>query len=585
MKPHSAPRKTHRKKSSWPVSYRWLAAGAIAMYTAIGVSTMNVALAQPPEAAQTADPSNIPPRRYDIPAGLMGAALDAIQERSGVHVTLPLAGIRGLSSPGVSGFYTPQQAIEQLLKDTGVIYHFTGQEAVTVEPDHVLARIDVDAHYSAMSTSMPKYTQPLTDTPQTISVVPQSVIEEQNITTLRDALRNVAGISMAAGEGGSQGDNLTIRGFGARNDLFIDGMRDFGSYYRDPFDLEEVEVLQGPSSVTFGRGSTGGVVNQATKTPGMTKLTSGTLDIGPEQRRLTSDIDIPLPKPGAGDAFRVNVMGDDGNIPGRDQAKYRRFGVAPSLSLGLGTPTRFTFSYIHQMADDVPDYGIPWLFNGPAPVNRHNFYGFIDANFLRTYVDIGTIRAEHDFNSHFSLRGRGRGAGGGRRAQITEAKPIGTVTLATPLDSIQLSRNQLAAESTEASFDEQLDLTVNFETGGLRHTLIGGVEAGRDISDPPRLAYAGMPNASLLNPNEDDPFTGYTVKVSSIVNTTANNAAVYMLDTVKAGRHWDFTGGWRWDRFNTHYTQGIAPASAINRKDTMPTWRAAEVIKLAKVGC
>src|SRR3569833_1846829 len=144
MKPHSAPRKTHRKKSSWPVSYRWLAAGAIAMYTAIGVSTMNVAMALSPEAAQTADPSNIPPRRYDIPAGLMGAALDAFQERSGVHVTLPLAGIRGLSSPGVSGFYTPQQAIEQLLKDTGVINHFSGQEAVTGGPGQGRARGEGD---------------------------------------------------------------------------------------------------------------------------------------------------------------------------------------------------------------------------------------------------------------------------------------------------------------------------------------------------------------------------------------------------------------------------------------------------------
>ncbi len=579
--------KSRRKqKPAWPVTYRWLAAGTLAMYTAIGVSTMNVAMAQTPVAAQaaTADSANIPPRRYDIPACSIGAALDAFQERSGVRVTLPLPGVRGLSSPGASGFYTPQQALEQLLKDTGIVFHFTGQKAVTVEPDKVLASVDVNAHYSAVSTSMPKYSQPLTDTPQTITVVPQNVIEEQNITTLRDTLRNVAGISMAAGEGGSQGDNLTIRGFGARNDLFIDGMRDFGSYYRDPFDLEEVEVLQGPSSVTFGRGSTGGVVNQATKTPGLTKFTSGTLDLGPEQRRLTSDINIPLGKLGTGDSFRVNVMGDDGNTPGRDEAKYRRFGVAPSLSLGLGTPTRFTFSYIHQMADDVPDYGIPWLFNGAAPVNRHNFYGFKDANFLRTYVDIGNIRAEHDFNSHFSLRNQVRYSNYVRHAQITEAKPIGTVTLATPLDSIQLSRNQLAAESTEASFDEQLDLTANFETGGLRHTLLTGVEAGRDISDPTRLAYAGMPTTSLLNPNEDDPFTHYTVTTSSIVNTTANSGAVYMLDTVKVGRRWEFTGGWRWDRFNTHYTQGIAPASAFNRLDTMPTWRAAVVFKPAQAG-
>ena len=106
---------------------------------------------------------------------------NVFEQRSGVHVTLPLAGIRDLSSPGASGVYTPQQAIGQLLKDTGVVYRFTGQKAVTVEPDRVLASVGVNAHYSAVSPSMPKYTQPLTDTPQTISVVPQSVIEEQNV--------------------------------------------------------------------------------------------------------------------------------------------------------------------------------------------------------------------------------------------------------------------------------------------------------------------------------------------------------------------------------------------------------------------
>src|SRR5207344_1972189 len=93
------------------------------------------------------------------------------------------------------------------------------------------------------------------------------VMQEQGVTTLRDALRNVAGISLAAGEGGAQGDSLTIRGFTARNDIFLDGMRDFGSYYRDPFNIEQLEVLRGPSSVTFGRGTTGGAVNQAFKSP------------------------------------------------------------------------------------------------------------------------------------------------------------------------------------------------------------------------------------------------------------------------------------------------------------------------------
>ena len=105
----------------------------------------------------------------------------------------------------------------------------------------------------------------------------------------------MAGISIAAGEGGAQGDSLTIRGFNARNDLYIDGMRDFGSYYRDPFNLEEIDVIQGPDSTNFGRGSTGGVVNQATKFPNMDRFFSGTFDAGTDgTRRLTTDLDVPF---------------------------------------------------------------------------------------------------------------------------------------------------------------------------------------------------------------------------------------------------------------------------------------------------
>ncbi len=114
---------------------------------------------------------------------------------------------------------------------------------------------------------MDKFTEPLIETPQSITVVPQFVMQDQGLSTLRDSLRNVPGISLAAGEAGAQGDNLTIRGFTARNDIFLDGIRDFGSYYRDSFNYEQVEVLEGPAGIQFGRGSTGGVINQESKVP------------------------------------------------------------------------------------------------------------------------------------------------------------------------------------------------------------------------------------------------------------------------------------------------------------------------------
>jgi catecholate siderophore receptor len=556
---------------SWPVTYRWVAAGTLAIYSAIGCQ--KVAAFQLPASA-TAERQSA--KRFDIPAGPLGEVIRALQAEAGISVTLSAPAIGDLPSPGVHGLYTTNHALDLLLNNTGVRWRSTGPESIVLELQPVASAIDVNAEMTPLASSLPKYAQTITDTPQTISVIPRSVIEEQNATTLRDTLRNVAGISLAAGEGGSQGDNLTIRGFTARNDLFIDGMRDFGSYYRDPFNLQEVEVLQGPSSVTFGRGSTGGVVNQETKTPSLNQFISADLDFGTDlTRRLTADIDTPLPKLGAGAAFRLNIMGDEGDVSGRNDAENRRFGVAPSLSLGLGTATRWTLSYVHQDADDVPDYGIPWLFNGPAPVNRTNYYGFKNANFLRTYDDIGTVKTEHDFNAHLTLRNQIRYANYIRDAQITEPQLAGTVTLATPLSSIMINRNEISVNSTESLFDDQLDLTAHFNMGPVQHTLVTGVEASREKSDPRRLTYTNVPQTSLLNPDPNQAFTGYSVAVSSVVNTAGNSAAAYILDTVKLGSRWDLTGGIRWDRFDAHYTQGVGTPAAFNRLDEVPTWRAA----------
>ena len=200
--------------------------------------------------------------------GSMDSVLTAFEQVTGFTVSLSKDGIGSLPSPGASGVYTGEQALQRLLAGTALAYRFTSSTAVSLDIKGVTESVEVTASVEALSSS-PKYSAPALDTPQTISTVPGQVMQEQAATTLRDVLRNVAGISLAAGEGSAQGDNLTIRGFTARNDLFIDGMRDFGSYYRDPFNMQEVEVLEGPSSVTFGRGSTGGVVNQASKTPGL----------------------------------------------------------------------------------------------------------------------------------------------------------------------------------------------------------------------------------------------------------------------------------------------------------------------------
>ena len=392
------------------------------------------------------------------------------EQVTGIKATVSKEGIRSVSSPGVTGLYTPEQALQKLLAETGLTYRFTAANAVALDLKTVDASVDVVTSVDALLTSTAKFTEPLRDTPQTIDIVSQKTMQEQGVTTLRDGLRNVAGISMAAGEGGSQGDNLTIRGFSARNDLYIDGMRDFGSYYRDPFNLDEIEVIQGPESTNFGRGSTGGVVNQATKFPNMNRMFSGTFDGGTDgTRRLTTDFNAPFTALGTQSAFRLNLMGDEGGVAGRPVVNNKRYGIAPSLYFGLGAPTRIIISGLNQQADDIPDYGIPWLFNNPAPVSRNNYYGFENGgNYLRTRDNIATVRAEHDFGAHFTLRNQSRYARYDRDVRITEPQATLTTTagiaptLATPLANIVINRNELTSNSVEAFLANQTDLTRAF---------------------------------------------------------------------------------------------------------------------------
>ena len=569
------------KQTSWPAPYRWAAMGTLAVYSAAG-SKVAFAQTQPPQTAapqQTKDSKAV--RRFDITSGPLERVLAQFEQLTGWKTTLSDQGMGALESPGVTGLYSPEQALERLLAGMGLAWRAASQANVRIEIKSVATSVDVTTNVDALAAESPKYAEGSLETAQTVTAVSQQTMEQQAVTTLRDALRNVAGISLAAGEGGAQGDNLTIRGFTARNDLFIDGMRDFGSYYRDPFNTDEVEVLQGPSSVTFGRGSTGGVVNQATKQPGLARFISGGVDAGTDlTRRVTLDLDLPL---GRGAAFRLNLMGDEGNVAGRDIAENRRFGIAPSLALGLGTATRWTLNYFHQNADDNPDYGVPWLFNGAAPVPRQDYYGFKNGNYLRTYDDIGTARVEHDVNRRVTLRDQVRYANYVRDALITEAQIPTGVTLPTQLDTIQITRHEIGVSSVETYLGEQLDLTGHLQMGGIQQDVVAGIEAGRETSDPTRPTWTNVPTTSLLNPDPYQALTGQ-VAITSIVHTTAYTAAAYLLDTFKFGKHWDLTGGLRWDRFDTNYSQTVEPASAFNRVDEMPSWRAAIVYKPTALG-
>jgi len=579
--------KIRPKKSRKPASPKyWMAVGTLAAYSSFGTVAIAQNYAQDRQTPSTnhftAQTQGLPVRRFDIPPGPLDSVIAAYQNVANLKVIIPRDSVRTVGSPGVAGLFTSERALEKILAGTGITYKFTDASTVTLDLVELSTTVEVTA--TSLPDTLPKYSEPLVDTPQSITVVPQKVLQSQGVNTLRDALRNVAGISLAAGEGGAQGDNLTIRGFSARSDLFIDGMRDFGSYYRDPFNYQEVEVLQGPSSVTFGRGSTGGVVNQATKLPQTGRLLAGSLEFSTDAtRRVTADLDQPLSE---SSAFRVNLMGHESGAAGRDIAETRRYGIGPSLAFGIGKPTRFTLSYLHEQANDTPDYGVPWLFDHPAPVPHESYYGFEHGNFLKTDVDLGTAKFEHDFSPGITMRSQARYANYGRDARITEAKvtTIPVVTPETTLADIDVTRNQIAVNSGETFFENQTDVIFTFRTGVIRHKVVAGVEAGRETSDPIRYGFAGVPNTSLLNPDTHDLFTG-TQSVRSRVNAATVSVGSYALDTLRFGQHWELTGGVRVDRFDADYHQSFpTPELQFNRVDVMTSWRGAVVYKPASNG-
>lgn len=496
---------------------------------------------------------------------------------------------RGTSEPASA--WRPLDGLASLCAGTALGLALTGlmprnAMAQSAEPQPIqLPPVSVEgaqgngAPYKVDDSTLSKLTGPLRDTGQSITVIPQQYLEDRGVTNINDALRSVPGVSLAAGEAGAQGNSLTLRGFTARNDIFLDGMRDFGSYYRDPFDFDEIEVLKGPSSILFGRGSTGGVINQESKLPTLTPLIAGSGALGTDNtKRATVDVNEPVPDLGEGAALRLNAMVHDSQVADRDVGEYRRYGVAPSFALGLGTPTRLTVSYFHESEDDTPDYGIPFLLGHPAPVDRSNYYGFENGNFLKTDVDIGTVKLEHDFNDAITVRDQFRYAQYDRDLRITEAQIPATVTAATPLSAIMVTRNQIALKSEESFLDNQTDATFRFRTGPIGHAIVAGIEASRETSDPTRFTYSGVPTTPLLDPNPGQAFAG-TPTVTSRVTTASDSIAFYALDTLKFGEQWELTGGIRWDRFDTHFSQAVAPTASFSRIDEMPSYRASLVYK------
>ena len=445
---------------------------------------------------------------------------------------------------------------------------------------------------TATNSDLVKLPEPLLDTPTSITTITQQQMSDRGDTNLNDVFRNVPSITLQSSESSWEGNAPWIRGFSARTDMFLDGMRDIGMYYRDPFNMDKVEVLEGPDSILFGRGSTGGVIEQDSKMPVQDQFTAASISGGTNSlARVTADVNLPIDGLGTPAALRVNLMGNTNGVADRDVTHFGRWGIAPTLALGLGTPTRVDVSYFHQSEDDTPDFGTPWYFGVPASVPRNNFYG--PPGSLKTNADIGTFKIEHDFDG-FTLRDQTRYANYTRKETAGKPGLAASVTTATPLASAGVSLTDFTLASTERQFQNQLDALSKFDTGDVHHDLDVGAEYDFESSDPKYFTNNGLTN-TLLNPNEHAAFAPTSSYQRVNINTTTNTEGAYATDTMKLADQWQLILGARVDRFSVHFREqvyavppavtGVVTATNIkNREDTLPSWHGALLYKPADNG-
>ncbi|MCA8253556.1 TonB-dependent receptor [Burkholderia sp. AU31624] len=424
-----------------------------------------------------------------------------------------------------------------------------------------------------------KFTAPLLDTPRSVTVIPEQLIKEKNVTSFADALRSVPGITFLGGDAAANpsADRPVIRGFESRNSIFVDGMRDSGLQNRETFAVEQISVIKGPDSVYAGRGSVGGSIDIVTKTPKNDNFINSSIGFGTDgYKRATVDANHKINDT---TAVRLNVMGHDANQAGRNDVYNKRWGVAPSIVFGLNTPTTVTVSYYHMNSYDMPDFSVPFRASGgaPVPTDRGQFFGLNTRDYRYGQTDTAQVRVEHKLNDDWKLKnttmfGRSTLDYVATNPQILASNPT--------MLSLQAKSGKYALNG----FSNQTEVTGSASLFGMKHTMTAGVEfsheqaryegylvsdaTGNNIRSGGPCSVAGncTPLAGGWNPNM--PWTGSIVLngdkgfPGATTNTRTDTVSAYLFDTVKLSERWQFNTGLRFDRYDTTGKQaGVADLS------------------------
>jgi catecholate siderophore receptor len=426
-----------------------------------------------------------------------------------------------------------------------------------------------DNGYAAKRTSTATKTDtPLRDVPQSVTVVTQELIRDQAMQNLADVTRYVPGIGMAQGEGNR--DTPVFRGNSSTADMFVDGMRDDVQYFRDLYNIDRVEALKGPNAMIFGRGGSGGVLNRVTKQADWSTVRELTLQLGSwNKRRIAADVGQAISDTAA---FRVTGMFEDSEGY-RDDYAARRWGINPTFAFAIGEATTVTLGYEHFEDERVADRGVPsepGRFNGvrvPLAVDPSTFFGDPARSTATVDVDAFTALVEHDFANGATLRNRTRVADYDKFYQNIFP---GAVDATRTTVSIAGYNNA----TQRRNVFNQTDLTWKAKTGGIGHTLLAGMELGRQETDNFRnTAYFGAAGSTATNANVPLTTPRYTGPVEFRQGATdANNhgiakvGALYVQDQIEFSPQWQAILGLRYDWFDVDFTNKRQPVGSAARQ-------------------
>jgi catecholate siderophore receptor len=458
----------------------------------------------------------------------------------------------------------------------------TATDSGTLPTIGVAAQAEQQDFQAERSTVGAKTPTALRDIPQTVTVINKAVLQSQGATSFQDALRNAPGVTIGAAEGGQIGNNINLRGFTAQNDIYLDGFRDRNQYERDTFNLERIEVMRGSASMLFGRGSTGGVINQVTKKANLHDSAEVTGMIGTDDKyRSTVDVNHKLTDTSA---IRLNAFGQSLGST-RDEMKNKDYGIAPEVRFGIGTPTEVTISALIQHNYDMPDYGVQALNGRPSPVPKNTFYGLTTD---RTIQDVQTVTAaiKHKFSDNLILTNQTQFSHSMTDARETAPQAVLTGPLATsPALSngnfTTLSPSQLFIKlqshdrviQNHSLYNDTM-LQYKFVTGPIKHDLIAGVDLGHDSYSNQAYTRNNLPVVTMVNPAYLSNPAGVTTTVGNYADSGANEIGAYVNDTVSIGQQWKVVGGLRWDRFQAQIHNSISLPSYATQTNFFTSVRA-----------